>query len=114
MKASIKKNAKRYGLAIAAIAGIAMSAYAGHRVLCSNCRGKGWFTTRCVYCSGTGQVTCGVCNGRGSVAAPGCFAVPCGCDYGKKICWNCMGTGNGEDLIKCKQCDGHGSYLVDD
>lgn len=114
MKVSIKKNAKKHGLVIAVIAGIAMSVFAGHRVLCRNCNGKGWFTTRCVYCNGTGQVACSVCNGRGSVGAPGCIPVPCGCTYGKRICWNCTGTGIGDDLIKCKQCDGSGSYFVDD
>jgi len=114
MKLSIKNNAKRFGLVIAVTAGIAMSVYAGHRVLCGNCRGQGWFTTQCVYCSGTGQVTCSTCNGRGIVTAPGCFGITCGCDYGKKICWNCCGTGRGEDLIKCKECSGRGSYLVDD
>ena len=53
------------GLVVAAIAGIAMSVYAGYQVLCSNCKGKGWFQTRCVYWIGTGQVVCSVCNGRG-------------------------------------------------
>ena len=114
MNATIKRNAKRCGLVIAAIAGMAMSVYAGHRVLCGNCRGKGWFQTRCVYCSGTGQVACSVCNGRGSVGAPGCIPVPCGCTYGKRICWSCTGTGIGEDLIKCRQCEGTGSYFLND
>ena len=110
----MNKKVKRVGFVIAAIAGIAMSVYAGHRVLCSNCKGKGWFQTRCVYCNGTGQVVCGVCHGRGSVAAPGCLPIPCGCNGGRSICWSCTGTGIGEDLIKCKQCDGTGSYFVGD
>ena len=52
--------------------------------------------------------------GGGSMGAPGCISVPCGCIYGKRICWNCTGTGIGDDLIRCKQCDGSGSYFTDD
>ena len=86
----------------------------GHRVLCRNCKGEGCFSTRCVYCSGTGQVVCSTCNGRGTFAAPGCLPMVCGCNNGMSICWRCTGSGLGSDQIKCKHCDGNGSYFVDD
>ena len=86
----------------------------GHRVLCSNCKGEGWFSTRCVYCSRKGQVVCSTCNGQRTFAAPGCLPMVCGCNNGMSICWRCTGSGLGNDMIKCKQCDGNGSYLVND
>ena len=84
------------------------------RVLCSNCKGDGWFSTPCVYCSGTGQVVCPTCNGDGTFAAPGCLSMVCGCNNGKSICWRCTGSGLGRERTKCKQCDGNGSYFVND
>lgn len=110
-----KKVRYRLG-AIVAIVGVVMSAYAAHRVLCNNCKGKGWFSTKCVYCNGTGAVVCSSCNGSMIYRPPSGIGFPmaCDCHAGKKFCWHCHGTGIGKELIKCKRCDGVGSYLVED
>ena len=103
-------------VAIVAIVGVVMSVCAAHRVLCSNCKGKGYFSTKCVYCNGTGAVVCDSCNGSGTYRPPSGIGFPmvCGCHNGRKLCWHCTGTGLGTELIQCKQCKGVGSYLVED
>lgn len=103
-------------VAIVAIVGVVMSVCAAHRVLCSNCKGKGYFHTKCVYCNGTGAVVCGSCNGSGIYRPPSGIGLPmvCDCHNGRKLCWHCTGTGLGTEQIECKQCKGHGSYLVED
>lgn len=56
---------------------------------------------RCIYCEGTGYLTCGNCLGSGTAAAEGAAAAsngaPCTCSFcsgtGKVMCTACLCTG---------------------
>ena len=87
-----------------------------HRVLCCDCKGKGYFSTKCVYCNGVGSVVCEHCQGSGILCPRNGLgmSLPCGCTNGRELCWRCGGTGLSSEIIRCKRCDGHGSYLVGD
>ena len=79
---------------------------------CPTCQGKKTITQKCTNCGGSGDATCGMCNGTGK----GMYGEPCRgpCGGTGKIprsCSSCGGTGKVD--VSCPTCQGTGDGLPD-